>query len=54
MFPTIQVSNSGRGSVNADIPFVGKENVDYHVNVFRGQGTQLTDVLTCGELRREN
>jgi len=53
-FPAIQISPSGRGSADAELPFVIPETGTYHVNVFRGTGTQLTNVITCGELRREN
>jgi len=54
MFPTIQLSVSGQGKVDADIPFIIPENSSYHVNVFRGSGTQLTDVITCAALRRQS
>jgi len=53
-FPAIQLSPNGRGNVDATLPFVIPETGTYHVNVFRGTGTQLTDVITCGELRRES
>jgi hypothetical protein len=53
-FPAIQVSTSYRGTVNAQIPFVIPDNGSYHVNVFRGSGTQLSDVLTCADLRRDD
>lgn len=51
-FQPIQLNSSGRGNVDAKIPFV-IESGAYHVNVFRGSGTQLSDVITCGELRME-
>jgi hypothetical protein len=53
-FPAIQLSPNGRGNADAELPFVIPETGTYHVNVFRGTGTQLTNVITCGELRREN
>ena len=53
-FPAIQLSPNGGGNADAKLPFVILETGTYHVNVFRGTGTQLTDVITCGELRREN
>ena len=52
-FQPIQLSPNGRGSVDAKIPFV-IENGAYHVNVFRGSGTQLSDVITCGDLRKDS
>jgi hypothetical protein len=54
MFPPIQLKTSGQGSVDANIPFMIPETGSYHVNVFRGSGTQLTDVITCADLRRES
>jgi hypothetical protein len=52
-FPTIVLSANGRGSVDDDIGFTLPESGSYHVNVFRGNGTQLSDVITCAPLRRE-
>jgi hypothetical protein len=52
-FQPIQLSPNGRGNVDAKIPFV-IESGAYHVNVFRGSGTQLSDVITCGNLLRDN
>lgn len=52
MFPAIQLRSSGQGNADAKIPFVMPETGSYHVNVFRRSGTQLTDVITCAELRR--
>jgi hypothetical protein len=53
-FPAIQISPNGRGSVDAKLPFVISETGTYHVNVFRGTGTQLSDVITCGDVRRDS
>lgn len=53
-FPPIQVSNSGQGNVDVKIPFILFETGSYHVNVFRGSGTQLSDVITCALLRKES
>lgn len=53
-FPTIIVSTNGRGSVDDDIAFKLPEYGSYHLNVFRGNGTQLTDVITCANLRRQS
>jgi hypothetical protein len=53
-FPPIQLSQNGRGTADTMIPFIIPETGTYHVNVFRGSGTQLSDVLTCGELRRDD
>lgn len=53
MFPAMVLSASGRGTVDDDIPFQLPESGNYHVNVFRGGGTQLSDVITCAALRRQ-
>jgi hypothetical protein len=52
-FPPIQLNATGQGTVDAQIPFVIPDNGTYHVNVFRGSGTQLVDVITCSDLRRD-
>ena len=52
-FPTIVLSANGRGTVDDDIAFALPLTGTYHVNVFRGNGTQLNDVITCSNLRRD-
>jgi hypothetical protein len=51
-FPLIDVSSSGRGQVEADLPLPMVANSTYHVNVYT-RGQQLEDVLTCGNLKYE-
>ena len=51
-FPTIVLSANGRGAVDDDVAFTVPVSGSYHVNVFRGNGTQLSDVITCANLRR--
>ncbi len=53
-FPMIVLSVNGQGSVDDDIPFTLPESGAYHLNVFRGSGTQLNDVITCANLRRQS
>lgn len=53
-FPTIVLSANGRGAVDDDIAFTVPVSGSYHVNVFRGNGTQLSDVITCANLRRHS
>jgi hypothetical protein len=53
-FPPIQLNATGQGTVDAQIPFVIPDNGTYHVNVFRGAGTQLADMITCADLRRQD
>jgi hypothetical protein len=52
-FPSMTVSTNGGGSVDDDIGFALPTMGNYHVNVFRGNGTQLSDVITCANLRRD-
>lgn len=51
-FPSIVLSTDGRGTVDDDIAFTLPASGNYHLNVFRGNGTQLSDVITCANLRR--
>jgi hypothetical protein len=53
-FSTIQLNSTGQGTVDAQIPFVIPDNGDYHVNIFKGTGTQLSDMITCADLRRDD
>ena len=54
MFPAIQIGANGQGHIDAKIPFIIPDNGNYHIDVFRGSGTQLSDVITCAVLRRES
>ena len=51
-FPSIDVGSNGRGQVSGDIPLSLESGAIYHVNVYKGQGMELSDVLTCGNLRQ--
>lgn len=53
-FPLMVLSANGRGLIDSDIPFTLPKSGSYHVNVFRGGGTQLTDVITCADLRKQS
>ena len=50
-FPPIEVGSNGRGTATADIFFSFPLQGNYHVNVFRGNGSHLEDVVSCGNLR---
>jgi hypothetical protein len=52
-FPSIQLNSTGQGTVDAQIPFVISDNGSYHVDIFRGTGSQLVDMITCADLRRD-
>jgi hypothetical protein len=50
----ITLSVNGRGTVDSDVAFALPQSGNYHINVFRGNGTQLSDVITCANLRRQS
>lgn len=50
-FPRIELTN-GRGSIEEEIGFEMPAEGEFHVNVLHGSGTQLSNVLTCANLRR--
>jgi hypothetical protein len=50
-FPPLDMSSSGRGQLEADLPLELPQSGSYHVNVYFG-GTDLDDVVTCSNLRR--
>ena len=50
-FPPLDVTSSGRGQLEIDIPVQLPQSGAYHVNVYH-EGTQITNVLTCATLRR--
>lgn len=51
-FPIIHVGPNGRGELDMELAITMPERGQYHVSVFRGGGTQLTNLLTCGNLTR--
>lgn len=53
-FPIIEVSANGRGEMDRVLPLTLPATGQYHVNVYRGGGNYLENVLTCGNLSRSN
>lgn len=51
-FPTLEISANGRGQVEAELPLRLEYSNAYHVNIYGGFGTQLTDVVSCANLRQ--
>lgn len=49
-FPVIEIGSSGRGTLDADVPLPMPTEGEYHVNVYF-QGQQISDVMTCGDLK---
>ena len=52
-FPVIDVGNNGRGQLDAEMSLGLPENGAYHVNIYWAGGQQLSDVMTCANLRKE-
>jgi hypothetical protein len=50
-FPPLEMSSSGRGQIDIDLPLELPQSGNYHVNVYSG-GTELHNVVTCANLRR--
>lgn len=51
-FPLIEVGNNGRGQLETDMALELPQSGSYHVNIYWGTGQQLSDVMTCANLRR--
>lgn len=50
-FPTLHIGSGGRGQASADIILAFPHSGNFHVNVFSGTGNNLTEVVSCGNLR---
>ncbi len=53
-FGPIDIAGNSRGQINASIALTLPETGTYHVNVYWSGGSQLSDVMTCGNLSRSN
>lgn len=51
-FPTMTVSN-GRAHLTGDVPIALPTSGTYHVNVYRSNGADESDVLACANLKME-
>lgn len=51
-FPVIEVGNNGRGQLNAEMSLALPASGTFHVNIYWPGGQQLSDVMTCGNLRK--
>jgi hypothetical protein len=51
-FPVIEVGNNGRGQLDGDMSLELPQSGTYHVNVYWSSGQQLSDVMTCANLRK--
>lgn len=52
-FPVIEVGTNGRGQLSSEMALALPESGTYHLNVYWGSGQQLSDVMTCANLRKE-
>jgi len=52
-FPMIEVASNGRAQLNNEMSLALPESGSYHVNVYWAGGSQLSDVMTCANLRRD-
>lgn len=50
-FPILEVGNNGRGQVSAELPMRLEVTAGYHANVYYRRGVEMSDVLTCSNLR---
>jgi hypothetical protein len=50
-FPTLDVGGSGRGQLEIEMPIRLEYGNSYHVNIYEGFGTQLSNVVACANLR---
>lgn len=51
-FPILDIGANGRGELDMELAITMPETGQYHVSVFRGRGSQLSNVITCGNLTR--
>ncbi len=51
-FPLIEVGNNGRGQLSSEMALELPQSGAYHVNIYWGSGQQLSDVMTCANLRK--
>jgi len=51
-FPVIEVGNNGRGQLEGDMSLELPQSGSYHVNIYWASGTQISDVMTCANLRK--
>jgi hypothetical protein len=52
-FPEIPISSNGRGELDGEIPVAIPTSGMYHVNVFWTTGADISDVMTCANLRMQ-
>ncbi len=53
-FAVIDVGTNGRGQLTGEMALALPQSGAYHVNVYWTSGQQLSDVMTCANLRKES
>ena len=51
-FPALDVGNNGRGSLDTEMALELPASGSYHLNIYWETGQQLSDVMTCANLKR--
>lgn len=51
-FPVIDVGTNGRGQLEAEMSLGLPDQGAFHINIYWAGGQQLSDVMTCANLRR--
>ena len=51
-FPAIDVGNNGRAQLDTEMALELPSNGAYHVNIYWAGGQQLSDVMTCANLKK--
>ena len=51
-FPAIDVGNNGRGQLDTEMALALPADGSYHVNIYWAGGQQLSDVMTCANLKK--
>ena len=50
-FPALEVQGDGRGTLNTELQLSLATGNSYHLNVYFGRGSDISDVLACALLR---
>ena len=51
-FPAIDVGNNGRGQLDTEMALDLPTDGAYHVNIYWAGGQQISDVMTCANLKK--
>ena len=51
-FPALDVGNNGRGQLDTEMALELPTSGAYHLNIYWETGQQLSDVMTCANLKQ--